>query len=151
MRRSANAESQFWAVLGTRHARRLCSCIIARASPRADGLTQDAPHFLDRLGMPLCRVAGADDFFRLDALDVGAFVGHHAVGLSGDWSFAEHGDDRMGGDVRIDGSIVHRANERIAGTHVVGVRNESVNNAAASGIKKSSFGRITNRSPILCW
>src|SRR6266513_4571574 len=75
MRRSANAESQFWAVLGTRHARRLCSCIIARASPRADVLTQDAPHFLDRLGMPLCRVAGADDFFRLDALDVGAFEG----------------------------------------------------------------------------
>ena len=69
-------------------------------------LAKDAPHLFDRLGMALGRVAGADDFFRLHTIDMSAFVRHDTVGLPSDRAIAEHGNDRVGRDTRVDGEVI---------------------------------------------
>ncbi len=51
-------------------------------------LAQYALHFLDRFGMPLCRVTGADKFFRFHAVDMSALVRAAAVGFSSDRAVA---------------------------------------------------------------
>ena len=45
-------------------------------------LPQNAPHFFDRLGMALRRVAGVHDFFGLDSFDMGALVSDNSIGLA---------------------------------------------------------------------
>ena len=61
-----------------------------------DVLPENPPHFFDRLGMALSRVAGAYDFFRLHSIDVRAFVSDDSVSLAGNRSLAKHGDNRVG-------------------------------------------------------
>src|ERR1043165_5840064 len=63
-------------------------------------------------------MTGADDFLRLDAFDMRALVGYDAIGLSRDRSVAEHGDDRVCGDRRIDRQIDQRSYKGMPGAHV---------------------------------
>ena len=58
-----------------------------------DVLAQNSPYFLDCFVMALRRVTGTHDFFRLNAFNVRAPIGNHAVGLAGDRAFTDRGDD----------------------------------------------------------
>ena len=61
--------------------------------PRADMLAQYSPHFFDGLRVPLGRVTGASDLFRLHAVNMSTLVSDHPVGFAVDRAVAEHGND----------------------------------------------------------
>jgi hypothetical protein len=102
---------------------------------RVEMKQEDAADLGDGVGVELGRVAGAHDQLRLDALDVGAAVAHHAVAALLGRAVALNPDDRVGGHPGATG-----ISARPVMNGLPGVMPYMLPKRTPSGLKRSASG-----------